>query len=201
MKRTILLTIIATLTLTTLFGMPVLAQDEPEEQRDADHYITSVPTINTARGIGLAITFPISSLPAPASTSTLFFDLFFQGSLSEHLIHRTDVRFYLDFLSGFRFDLTSVRQSILVAFTGPTVVFAVGGGIGLFPIQGVPSGTADGFLLSLHAKTNLEIRVGFVGLFLDFTYEPMPQPFADIVAAGSLVTSSSQFSIGAVFHF
>lgn len=192
--------------LTLIFVVGLLAMSSNSVDvlaRQDDDHMSYAPSISasTLRGIGFNLSFPLATLPAPASTSTIFFETLFQGPLSGDVFYRTDLRFFFDFLTGFRLDLTSVRQSFLVKFTGPPVVFAVGGGLGVYPIQGIPAGTADGFLYALHARTLLEIQIGWFGIALGIVYEPMPQPFADIVAAGSLVTSSFEFSIGAIFHF
>lgn len=197
MKRALIFTLVIGLLASGFLSVHALAQSDEEHYSHPPAYSAAY----TVRGLGFAVSFPLAALPAPASTSTIFVDTFFQGALSGDLISRTDVRFFFNFLSGFRLDLTSVRQSFLVNFTGAPVVFAVGGGFGVYPIQGIPAGTADGFLFSLHARTILEIQIGFFGIFLGMTYEPMPQPFADIVAAGSLIASSFEFSIGSAFHF
>jgi len=181
-------------------SLPALSQEEsqPEPQLHAQPLIiTGIPL----RGLGIAVTFPLPSLPIPASTASLFVDAFFQGQLSPSLIHKLDVRFFFHFLSGLRFDLTSIRESIMVVFTSAPVIFSVGGGLGAFPIQGIPVGTADGFMLSFNGRANLEVQVASLGLFIDVAYVTLPQPFADIVTAGSLIASSIEFSVGAIFHF
>jgi hypothetical protein len=195
MKR-ILMGILFLLFCTLIVELPALA-DGSQPQLTAQQTITSVPL----RGIGIAVSFPLPSLPAPATTATIFLDTFFQGSISSSLVSRTDVRFFFHFLSGFRLNLTSIRESIMVVFSPAPVVFSIGGGLGVFPIQGTPVGTSDGLLLSFHARANLEIQVASLGLFLDATYETLPQPFADIHAAGTLIASALEFSVGAVFHF
>jgi len=169
------------------------AQDGGEELVFAQQPVTI-----SERGIGLAVTFP---LPAGVTTATVMLDLIAQGQLSQDLVNRLEVRFFFHFLSAFRADLTSLRESLLITFTSSPAIFYIGGGIGVFPIQGVPVGTADGFLFSLFARTGIEVQVAPLGLFLDVSYEPMPQPFADISAAGSLVTSAVQLSVGALIHF
>ncbi len=179
-------------------SLPGAAQEETQNERSAQPiFISTVPL----RGLGIAVTFPLPSLPAPSSTATIFVDTFFQGEISPSLIHKLDVRFFFHFLSGFRFDLTSVRESIMVVFSSAPVIFSLGGGLGVLPLQGVPVGTSDGFLLAFHARANLEVQVSSLGLFLDVTYETLPQPFADITAAGSLVASVIGISVGAIIHF
>jgi len=166
------------------FEEPILTQEQP--------------TVVSQRGIGMAVTFP---LPIGVTTATVLLDLIVQGQLSPDIVNRLEVRFFFHFLSAFRADLTSLRESLLITFTSAPAVFYIGGGVGVFPIQSVPPGAADGFLFSLFARTGIEVQVAPLGLFLDVSYEPMPQPFADISTAGSLVTSAIELSVGALIHF
>jgi hypothetical protein len=153
------------------------------------------------RGIGLAVTFPLPLLPPATETATVFLDLLAQAEISPNLVSRLEARFFIHFLTGFRTDLTSARASLLVLFTPSPAVFYIGGGAGVFPIQGVPAGNADGLMLSVFARTGIEVQVAPLGLFLDLSYEVMPQPFADIAAAGVLVASALQISVGTIVHF
>jgi len=169
--------------------------------------LSALPTLGQGpigvpqRGMGLAVTFPLGLLPAGSTTATVLLDLIAQGQLSPDVVHRLELRFFFHFLSGFRTDLTALRGSLLVNFTPSPAIFYAGGGLGVFPIQGVPAGTADGLLFSLFVRTGIEVQVAPLGLFLDVSYETMPQPFADISAAGTLVAWAVQLSVGALIHF
>lgn len=174
---------------------PAAAQDELEE-----------PTLRQAaggisyRGIGLSVAFPFALLPAGSTSAMLFLDLFAQGDLGEHLFHRTEIRFFFD-ATGFQTTLTSVQESVLIAFTPPPAIFYVGGGLGAFPIR--VTGGEDGFLLSLQFKTGIEVQVAPLGLFLDLAYETMPQPFADIDGGtfSPATISALELGFGAMIHF
>jgi len=174
--------------MTVVSLSPITAQSQP---------------INPQRGIGIAITFPFPFLPtAPLTTSATFFlHLIAQGQFSQELAHRLELRFFFDSL-GFNAPLTSIRESLLVLFTPPPAIFYVGAGAGVFPIR-VPAVPSDGLLFSLLIRTGVEVQVAPLGLFLDISYEIMPQPFADI--AGGTFTpatiSALQLTFGALIHF
>jgi hypothetical protein len=186
MKHARLKSTIIGLTVVALFALPALAQE---------------PVAIPQRGMGLAVTFPLALLPAGTTPATVLLDLIAQGQLSQDVVHRLELRFFFHFLTGFRTDLTALRGSLLVNFTPSPAIFYTGGGVGVFPIQGVPAGTADGLLFSLFVRTGIEVQVAPLGLFLDVSYETMPQPFTDISAAGTLVASAIQLSVGALIHF
>lgn len=151
------------------------------------------------RGFGLSVGFPFAMLPPDSGTAMLFLNLFAQGDLGENVFHRTEVRFFFG-TSGFQPSLTSVRESLLVAFTPPPAVLYVGGGAGTFPIESFANNGGQGFLLSLFARMGIEVQVAPLGLFLDLSYETMPQPFVDI-ENGLPPISNLELGFGAVFHF
>ena len=151
------------------------------------------------RGFGLSVGFPFAMLPANSGTGMLFLNLFAQGDISQSAFHRTEVRFFFG-TSGFQPGLTSVRESLLVAFTPPPAVLYFGGGAGTFPIQSFAGGGGSGLLLSLFARMGVEVQVAPLGLFLDLVYETMPQPFIDI-ENGLTPVNNLELSFGAVFHF
>lgn len=178
-----------------LFASPIAAQEEAVQ----------LPPlfVPIQRGIGIAVTFPFAFLPVvPAtSTATFFLDILAQGQISNEVVHRLELRFFFD-TSGFRTNLTALRESLLVLFTPSPAVFYIGGGAGVFPIR-VPGVPSEGFLLSLLLRTGVEVQVFPLGLFLDISYEAMPQPFSDI--AGGAFTPASisalELSFGALIHF
>ncbi len=159
--------------------------------------------VNPQRGIGLSVTFPFGFLPTVplTNTATFFLNLLAQGQISGELVYQTELRFFIDAL-GFQTALTSIRESVLILFTPSPASFYIGAGLGAFPIR-VPAVPSDGFLLSFLIRTGVEVQVFPLGLFLDITYETMPQPFADI--AGGTFTpatiSALQLSFGALIHF
>ncbi|OGF53182.1 MAG: hypothetical protein A2Z21_04875 [Candidatus Fraserbacteria bacterium RBG_16_55_9] len=171
-----------------LFSSPAVAQDE---------------FFNPQRGIGLSISFPFAFLPAvPLTTSSTFFlNLVAQGQLNQQLVNQLELRFFFDSL-GFQTALTSLRESMLVLFSSSPAVFYLGSGIGAFPIR-VPAVPSDGLLLSFLLRAGFEVQVASFGLFLDVSYETMPQPFADI-AGGTFspaTISALLLSFGVLIHF
>lgn len=151
------------------------------------------------RGFGVSVGFPFAMLPANSGTAMLFLNLFAQGDIGQSAFHRTEVRFFFG-TSGFQPSLTSVRESLLVAFTPPPAVLYFGGGAGTFPIQSFAGGGGQGLLMSLFARMGVEVQVAPLGLFLDLVYETMPQPFVDI-ENGLTPINNLELSFGAVFHF
>ena len=171
-----------------LFGSPAVAQDQ---------------LFNPQRGIGLSISFPFAFLPTvPLTTSSTFFlNLIAQGQLNRELVHQLELRFFFD-ATGFQTTLTSLRESVLVLFSSSPAVFYIGSGVGVFPIR-VPAVPSDGLLLSILVRTGFEVQVASFGLFLDVSYESMPQPFADI-AGGTFspaTLSALLLSFGVLIHF
>ncbi len=155
------------------------------------------------RGIGIAVTFPFAFLPTtPATTTAMFFlDVLAQGQFNDNLAHRLELRFFFD-TAGFQTSLTSLRESVLVLFTPSPAIFYIGGGAGVFSVR-VPAVPASGLLLALLLRTGVEVQVFPLGLFLDISFETMPQPFADI-AGGTFspqAISVLQLSFGALIHF
>ena len=182
-------------------GMPAWGQEPPE----VDLFQAGPPPGLPTRGIGLSVSFPLVFLPAgpPAVTSaTVFLDLIAQGDLAGDLFHRTELRFFVSLLSGLRTDLTSLRESLLIAFTPSPAIFYIGGGLGVFPVE-VGAAPSGGFLLSTLIRAGIEVQVAPIGLFLDVVYETMPQPVGDIQAAGAagLVASAVELSVGVLSHF
>lgn len=184
-------------------GLSVSAQ-EPEVFQEA--FDLGLP----ARGLGLSVSFPLVLLPTgppAASSATVFLDLIAQGDLAGDLFYRTELRIFFSLASGLRTDLTSLRESLLIAFTPSPAIFYVGGGIGVFPIEFVTTGAA-GFLFSTLVRTGIEVQVAPIGLFLDVVYETMPQPFLDIqdpthptTPNATLVASALELSVGVLIHF
>lgn len=156
------------------------------------------------RAIGVSVTFPFAILPAGSTTGMLFLDLIAQGQLGADAFHRTDLRFFFD-STGFVTTLTSVRESFLFTLTPSPAILYIGAGVGAFPVRATgPGGGTDGFLLSLLARTGVEVQVAPLGLFLDLSYETMPQPFVDIHGGAPLApgtVSALELSFGALFHF
>lgn len=152
------------------------------------------------RGFGLSVSFPFPLTPPATSTGMLFLNLFGQGNLTSNIFHRTEVRFPFT-VSGFRADLISVRESLLVGFTPPPAILYFGSGVGTFPIIVNTVDGESGFLLSLLARMGIEVQVAPLGLFLDVVYATMPQPFLDIATGGVTPISNLELSFGAVFHF
>ncbi len=158
-----------------------------------------------SRGIGLAVSFPLPLLPAgppAASTATVFLDLIAQGQVSSEVLHRVELRLFFS-TTGFRTDLTSLRESLLITFTPSPAVFYIGGGWGIFPVEFVAAGSA-GFLFATFLRTGVEVQVFPIGLFLDVSYGVMPQPFLDVQTPApnaTLVPSVLELSVGALIHF
>ena len=182
-------------------GLSAAAQAQEVFQEGFD---TGLPP----RGFGLSVSFPLVLLPTgpPAATSaTAFLDLIAQGALSGDVIHRTELRFFFSLASGLRTDLTSLRESFLIAFTPSPAIFYVGGGLGVFPVE-FPGGPPlpAGFLFSTLIRAGIEVQVAPIGLFLDVLYETMPQPLLDIQTPApnaSLVASALELSVGVLIHF
>lgn len=165
--------------------------------------VAQLQPFNPQRGIGIAITFPFPFLPTvPVTNSAMFFlHVLAQGQFSQELAHQLELRFFFD-STGFQAALTSVRESLLVLFTPPPAVFYLGAGAGVFPVR-IPIVPSDGLLFSMLVRAGVEVQVAILGLFLDISYEMMPQPFADI--AGGTFTpatiSTLQLTFGALIHF
>jgi len=194
----------------TLGGPVASAQEEPRTDSACPSGCqpcpgTQTPSKSTCypafgqRGFGVAVGFPFAMLPANSGTGMLFLNLFAQGDIAQRSFHRTEVRFFFG-TSGFQPSLTSVRESLLFAFTPPPAVLYFGGGVGTFPIQSFAGGGGQGFLTSIFARMGVEVQVAPLGLFLDLVYGSMPQPFVDI-ENGLTPINNLELSFGAVFHF
>lgn len=156
------------------------------------------------RAFGIDVSFPFALLPTGSTSGMLFLDLLAQGDISNVAFSRTELRFFFD-STGFQTTLTTLRESLLFALTPSPAVLYAGGGVGAFPIRADgPGGGKDGFLLSLFARTGVEVQVAPLGLFLDLSYEVMPQPFVDLDGGAPLspgTVSALELSFGALFHF
>ena len=141
--------------------------------------------------------------PPAVTSATVFLDLLAQGAISSEIFYRTELRFFVSLLSGLRTDLTSLRESLLIAFTPSPAIFYIGAGIGVFPVE-VGAAPSGGFLFSPLIRTGIEVQVAPIGLFLDVVYETMPQPVLDIqdpTPNASLVASALELSVGVLIHF
>ena len=151
----------------------------------------------TDPGLGIAVTFPFF-ITGGMTTATALIQIIAQGAISQVIDTRFSLRFFLN-STGFRVDLTSIQQSLLIFLNQGMAQVYTGGGVGLLPVlqPPIPPGT-PGLLLSLHTLLGFRAGTDLFNVFAEFSFEAAAQPVP--VPAGGTIRSL-QITIGAMVTF